>query len=107
MYALFSARMRCCISSRISPVQRSCNEDKRRISDVCLSLDRYLCVCSELLRNLELNEERFIALLSKLIAEVPHLQNSPAQGLIPQEDKASDHILEVLRCFFLFQSFLT
>lgn len=96
--------MRCCISSRISPVQRSYKDNKRRISDICVLVVWFLCFCSEFLRNLELNEERFIALLSKLIAEVPHLQNSPAQGLIPQEDKASDHILEVLRRFFFFRS---
>ncbi len=38
-----------------------------------------------------------MALLEKLIGEAEHLQNSPPQGLIPKEDLASDHVLEVLK----------
>jgi acetylornithine deacetylase len=38
-----------------------------------------------------------MALLEKLIGEAEHLQNSPPQGMIPKEDLASDHVLEVLK----------
>lgn len=51
---------------------------------------------SSTLAGIELNEERFLALLTKLIGEAQHLQNNPAQGLIPREDNASDHVLKVL-----------
>ena len=47
--------------------------------------------------NLEMNQPRFLSLLEKLIGEAKHLQNSPAQGLIPREDAASDHVLELLK----------
>ena len=47
-------------------------------------------------KNLSLNEDRFVALLTKLVGESERLQNNPAQGLIPREDCASDHILELL-----------
>jgi len=50
----------------------------------------------ELLKSVELNEVRYLDLLTKLIGESKHLQNSPAQGLIPQEDLAIKHILDVL-----------
>lgn len=49
-----------------------------------------------ILDNVEMNEERFVALLRKLIGESKFLQNSPSQGLIPKEDLAIRHILEVL-----------
>lgn len=39
---------------------------------------------------------RFLSLLEKLIGESEFLQNSPPQGLIPKEDRASDHLLKVL-----------
>lgn len=42
-----------------------------------------------------LDEERYIALLSRLIGEAKYLQNSPPK-FIPTEDKAIAHILEVL-----------
>jgi acetylornithine deacetylase len=48
------------------------------------------------LSKFEMNETRYIGLLTKLIGEVKHLQNSPAQGLIPQEDLAIAHIMELL-----------
>mmetsp|Transcript_24142 Transcript_24142/g.31531 ORF Transcript_24142/g.31531 Transcript_24142/m.31531 type:complete len:459 (-) Transcript_24142:295-1671(-) len=48
------------------------------------------------LSSLQLDEDRYIHLLSKLIGESEHLQNNPAQGLIPQEDLAVNHILEIL-----------
>jgi hypothetical protein len=35
---------------------------------------------SKVLANIELNEERFHALLTNLIGEARHLQNNPAQG---------------------------
>jgi hypothetical protein len=38
---------------------------------------------SSILAGIELNEERFLALLTKLIGESQHLQNNPAQGSIP------------------------
>lgn len=47
--------------------------------------------------NIEMNEERFLALLEKLIGESQFLQNSPAQGFHPEENRASNHILEVLK----------
>jgi acetylornithine deacetylase len=47
--------------------------------------------------NAEMNEPRFLELLEKLVGESKFLQNSPSQGLIPQEDKACFHILEVLK----------
>lgn len=49
------------------------------------------------LNTIELNVERYIELLSKMIGEAEHLQNNPAQGLIPQEDLASNHVLEALK----------
>lgn len=53
----------------------------------------------EFLSGVVLNEERFISLLEKLIGESEFLQNSPPQGLIPCEDKASNHLLDVLSPF--------
>ena len=50
----------------------------------------------EFLSAIEMNESRFLSLLEKLIGESKYLQNNPAQGLIPQEDRASDHVLAVL-----------
>jgi acetylornithine deacetylase len=44
-----------------------------------------------------MNRERFISLLTKLIGETKHLQNAPALGLVPREDAASDHVLELLK----------
>jgi acetylornithine deacetylase len=51
----------------------------------------------EFLSTIEMNEPRFLALLTKLIGESKYLQNNPAQGLIPEEKRAADHIIEVLR----------
>ena len=51
------------------------------------------------LDSIELNEPRFLSLLEKLIGETRYLQNSPAQGLIPQEDLAAKHVLDVLTPF--------
>lgn len=44
----------------------------------------------------ELNESRFVNLLKNLISVSKNLQNSPAQGLVPREDLASDFVLELL-----------
>ena len=48
------------------------------------------------LNSIDLDEPGFIDLLSKLVGESEWLQNSPPQGLIPQEDKASNHVMELL-----------
>lgn len=50
---------------------------------------------SEVLAGIEMNEDRFLALLGKLIGEAEHLQNSPPD-FNPTEDKASDHVLAAL-----------
>eukprot|EP00008_Paramoeba_atlantica_P013413 CAMPEP_0201487680 /NCGR_PEP_ID=MMETSP0151_2-20130828/15104_1 /ASSEMBLY_ACC=CAM_ASM_000257 /TAXON_ID=200890 /ORGANISM="Paramoeba atlantica, Strain 621/1 / CCAP 1560/9" /LENGTH=440 /DNA_ID=CAMNT_0047872801 /DNA_START=59 /DNA_END=1381 /DNA_ORIENTATION=+ len=47
------------------------------------------------LGDVTLNEGRFLELLTKMIAETPHLQNNPPE-FVPTEDKASDHVLKVL-----------
>lgn len=54
---------------------------------------------SAFLASVELNEPRFLSLLEKLIGEAEFLQNSPPQGMIPREDRASDHVLKVLAPF--------
>lgn len=53
------------------------------------------------LSDLVLNEARFLDLLEKLIGESEFLQNSPPQGLIPNEDRASDHVLKVLEPYMI------
>jgi len=50
----------------------------------------------DVLDNLDMDESNFIGLLTKLIGVSKQLQNNPAQGLIPREDAASDHVLEAL-----------
>jgi acetylornithine deacetylase len=52
---------------------------------------------SNFLSTVELNKERFLGLLEKLLNESIHLQNSPAQGLIPREDLAANHVLDSLK----------
>lgn len=44
---------------------------------------------------MELNEERFVTLLEKLIGEVEYLQNNPPK-LIPEEDRVVNHLLPLL-----------
>merc|ERR1712196_366689 len=44
----------------------------------------------------ELDTERYIELLRKLIDESEGLQNSPSLGLIPKEDNAARHVMEHL-----------
>ena len=48
------------------------------------------------LQNLSLDTEAYVDLLTKLIGETEWLQNSPPQGLIPNEDRASDHVMKIL-----------
>lgn len=48
------------------------------------------------LSSIEMNESRFLTLLTNLVGESKFLQNSPNQGLTPREDLASNHILELL-----------
>ena len=48
------------------------------------------------LSGLKLDKERYVALLTKLMAESEGLQNNPAQGLYPKEDNASQHVLAAL-----------
>eukprot|EP00038_Savillea_parva_P007595 m.171228 g.171228 ORF g.171228 m.171228 type:complete len:440 (-) comp13348_c0_seq1:76-1395(-) len=43
----------------------------------------------------ELNEERFVTLLGKLIGEAKYVQNQPPK-LVPEEDKIINHLLELL-----------
>jgi acetylornithine deacetylase len=48
-----------------------------------------------------MNVPRFLNILEKLIGVTEHLQNSPAQGLNPQEDLACNIILEALHPFLI------
>lgn len=52
---------------------------------------------AEEMKKFEMNEERFLGLLSNLIGESEFLQNSPQQGLNPKEDLAVAHIMTVLK----------
>ena len=51
---------------------------------------------ASILADVRLNEPRFLELLDKLIGESEFLQNSPPQGLIPKEDLAIKHVLDIL-----------
>ncbi|CAM9371601.1 unnamed protein product [Ectocarpus sp. 4 AP-2014] len=51
----------------------------------------------ELLSTVRIDEERFVGLLTKLIDNVTTLQNNPSQNMVPKEDNASDHVLELLK----------
>lgn len=46
---------------------------------------------------MEFDEKAFVALLGKLVGESKNLQNSEAQGLIPQEKLSAGHVLEYLK----------
>lgn len=46
-------------------------------------------------KDLRLDNDRFVALLRNLIGEAKYLQNNPPQ-LVPEEDRAVRHVLEVL-----------
>ncbi len=48
------------------------------------------------MRELRLNEPRFIDLLRRLVSHTPRLQNCPDVGLIPEEKLAADIVLEAL-----------
>ncbi len=48
---------------------------------------------------LRLDEKRFLALLSELIALTPRLQNSPDVGLVPEERLAAEVVLRTLEPF--------
>ena len=50
-----------------------------------------------LLQTLDINENRFLDLLGNLIGEAEYLQNNPAQGLVPKEDRASDHVISLIK----------
>ena len=54
---------------------------------------------ADFLNNVKMNEPRFLSLLEKLIGVSESLQNSPAQGLIPKENLASNYVLDVLKPF--------
>eukprot|EP01132_Coremiostelium_polycephalum_P008046 gene8046-9895_t len=51
---------------------------------------------SENLKQIQLNEKRFIDLLTLLIGEAKHLQNNPPE-FVPIEDKAGLHVLDALK----------
>ena len=46
--------------------------------------------------HVDMNERRFLDLLTKLIGETEFLQNNPSGGLIPKEDLASDHVMKLI-----------
>ena len=48
------------------------------------------------LSTLEFDSERYVSLLSKLVGEAEKLQNDPPNGLLPQEDNCSQHVLAAL-----------
>ena len=50
----------------------------------------------DILLGLELNEERYVTLLTKLIGEVEQLQNNPP-ALVPKEDLAARHVMDALK----------
>src|SRR3989338_1688582 len=47
----------------------------------------------------KLESDEFVVLLEKLINESKHLQNAPTIGLIPEEERAAKHVLDVLLPF--------
>jgi hypothetical protein len=51
---------------------------------------------TDVFENLTLNEDRFVSLITDLISVSKQLQNNPAQGLVPNEDLASDFVLKLL-----------
>lgn len=48
------------------------------------------------MRDLVLNEARFLQLLRRLISYGPELQNAPSAGLVPREELAANAVLEAL-----------
>lgn len=53
---------------------------------------------ASVLDSIEMNEERFIGLLGKLIGEAEHVQNAPPD-FIPREDAVGDHVMAALEPF--------
>jgi len=51
---------------------------------------------SLLLASIEMNEPRYLSLLTNLIGESKFLQNCPSMGFTPKEDLAIDHIMRIL-----------
>jgi acetylornithine deacetylase len=51
---------------------------------------------ADALQDLALDQDEYIALLTKLIGESKHVQNNPRQGLVPCEAKVARHVLDVL-----------
>ena len=49
------------------------------------------------LSSVAMDKDRYLTLLGKLLGESESLQNDPPNGLIPREDNASQHVLEVLK----------
>jgi len=47
----------------------------------------------------KLDRESFVELLGKLVGEGKFLQNWPSGGYIPEEDRAAEHILNILKPF--------
>ncbi|CAB9527070.1 Acetylornithine deacetylase [Seminavis robusta] len=54
---------------------------------------------SDELKDMSLDKDEYIALLTKLIGESKYLQNNPRQNLVPEEGRVAKHVLEVLEPF--------
>lgn len=50
-------------------------------------------------KDLSLNRDEYITLMTKLIGESKNVQNNPRQGLVPEEGKVAKHVLDVLEPF--------
>ena len=48
------------------------------------------------LTDLHLPSEEYVELLRKMMDNAEKLQNNPAMDLVPEEDLASDHVMEYL-----------
>ncbi len=48
-------------------------------------------------KELNLDEARFLSVLRRLVSHTPRLQNCPDEGLVPEEKLAADVVLDVLR----------
>lgn len=51
---------------------------------------------TSVVEEIEMNEDNFMQILTKLISEAENLQNNPQQNLIPQETLAARHVLDAL-----------
>ena len=54
---------------------------------------------SDSLKDLALDKDEFIGLMTKLIGESKFVQNNPRQGLVPEEARIVKHVLDVLGPF--------